>query len=154
MPSTAPENNEFFSYSYYADTFICSPSPDPQSEGIWKQVLTRGFPTYRAQAQLVSDPDTGKIFLFGGYTNSQFVRDKKHPISRSFADLWWLRLDMRGEDGAEGAGFFEGVDLDEEARTAKVGPWQRCFNCGSAGPWKKCGGELPCRTGVPHSFRW
>ena len=39
-------------------------------------------------------------------------------------------------------GFFEGVDLEEEARTAKAGPWQRCFTCGSAGPWKKCGGEF------------
>lgn len=140
-PSIAPENDEYFGYSYYADTFIYEPSRDSSSQGIWKQVLTRGFPTYRAQAHLASDPDTGKIFLFGGYTNSQFVRDRKHPIARTFSDLWWLRLDVNDPEGGESVGFFEDVDLEEEARTAKAGPWQRCFNCGSAGPWKKCGGE-------------
>ncbi|KAH8077510.1 hypothetical protein BXZ70DRAFT_902237 [Cristinia sonorae] len=141
IPCVSPEVDEHFSYSYYADTYVYTSSPDPQSSGTWKQVLTRGFPTYRAQAALVSDPATGKIFLFGGYTNAQFVRDKKHVIARSFGDLWWLRLDVAGTD-AEGddPGYFRGVDLDEDARTAKVGPWQRCFNCGSAGPWKKCGG--------------
>ena len=30
----------------------------------------------------------------------------------------------------------------EEARTAKQGPWRRCYSCGSTGPWKKCGGLL------------
>jgi hypothetical protein len=49
--------------------------------------------------------------------------------------VWQLRLDVPGGD-------FEGVDLDEEARTEKAGPWQRCFTCGDAGMWKKCSGEL------------
>ena len=48
--------------------------------------------------------------------------------------MWQLRLDVPEGD-------FEGVDLDEEARTAKAGPWQRCFTCGDAGMWKKCSGE-------------
>lgn len=52
---------------------------------------------------------------------------------RSYADLWQLRLDLPGGD-------FDKVNLEEEARTAKAGPWQRCFTCGTAGPWKKCGG--------------
>lgn len=62
------------------------------------------------------------------------MRSRKGTVSRSFGDLWQLCIDQPG-------GFFEGVDLDEEARTAQAGPWQRCFTCGSAGPWKKCGGE-------------
>ena len=45
-----------------------------------------------------------------------------------------LRLDTPG-------GHFAEVDLADEARTAHVGPWETCFNCGSTGPWKKCGGE-------------
>ncbi|KAF8581950.1 hypothetical protein K439DRAFT_1618627 [Ramaria rubella] len=128
LPTFYAATNDSFSYTYYADTFILDPSTLR-----WKQVLTRGFPTYRAQAQLVSDPTTGKTFLFGGYTNTEFV-PSCHYISRSFSDLWQLKMDVKG-------GYFEGVDLEEEARTAEAGPWQRCFNCGCAGPWKKCGGE-------------
>lgn len=64
--------------------------------------------------------------------------DKKHS-SRSYGDLWQLKLECPG-------GWFEGVDLEEEARTAKAGPWQRCFGCGSAGPWKKCGGMSALRA--------
>ncbi|KAJ6564110.1 hypothetical protein B0H19DRAFT_1209820 [Mycena capillaripes] len=78
-----------------------------------KQVLMRGFPTYRAESIFLTDAKTGKIFLFGGYKNT---------ISRRFVDLWQLRLDVPGE-------FFQGVYLEEEARTATAGPWQRCFSC-------------------------
>ena len=63
--------------------------------------------------------------------------------------MWQLCLDEPG-------GYFEGVDLDEEARTAKAGPWQRCFACGCAGPWKKCGGEyhgLEIRRQLKHPSR-
>ena len=55
-------------------------------------------------------------------------------MSRAFGDIWQLRLDMSG-------GYFEGIDIEEEARTAKAGPWRRCFNCGGAGYWKRCSGE-------------
>jgi hypothetical protein len=42
-----------------------------------------------------------------------------------------------------GGGFDEGdVDVAEEAKTARVGPWQRCFACGAVGKWRKCGGEF------------
>ncbi|KAJ7110628.1 hypothetical protein C8R44DRAFT_883758 [Mycena epipterygia] len=126
-------------YSYYADTFIA----DANSSGssalapmVWKQVLTRGFPTYRAESTLVTDTKTGKVFLFGGYKNHVFVPSRNAaPLSdsRNFTDLWQLRLSLPG-------GFFDGVDVEEEARTAKAGPWQRCFTCGSTGPWKRCGG--------------
>ncbi|KAJ7624551.1 hypothetical protein FB45DRAFT_1005464 [Roridomyces roridus] len=120
-----------------------NPSPSPVS---WRQVLTRGFPAYRAQSWLVIDSKTGKIYLFSGYKNTTYVPSKgsnsenkdkdKHkpkPSSRSFVDLWQLKLDLPGVH-------FTGVDLEEEARTAVVGPWQRCFACGSTGPWRKCGG--------------
>ncbi|KAJ7714618.1 hypothetical protein B0H16DRAFT_1667202 [Mycena metata] len=99
-------------------------------------VLTRGFPTYRADSTLVTDSKTGKTFLFGGYKNTTYVPSKNGgpSDSRSFVDLWQLRLDLPGG--------FERVDLEEAARTAKAGPWQRCFACGSTGPWKRCGGNL------------
>ncbi|KIJ53308.1 hypothetical protein M422DRAFT_155475 [Sphaerobolus stellatus SS14] len=125
--------NQLFDYAYLADTFLYDPSTSR-----WKQILTRGFPTYRAQAHLISDPDTGKIYLFGGYTNSEFIYSRHH-IARSFGDLWQLRVDMDG-------GFYEEVDPEEEARTAKAGPWQRCFNCGAAGYYKKCGGACGGRA--------
>ncbi|KAJ7020192.1 hypothetical protein C8F04DRAFT_309083 [Mycena alexandri] len=134
-------------YTYYADTFIGSMNPTASSPPSkrppisWKQVLTRGFPTYRADSTLVTDSKTGKTFLFGGYKNTTYVPSKNTgpSDSRSFMDLWQLRLDLPG-------GFFEGVDLEEEARTAKVGPWQRCFACGSTGPWKRCGGSCNGRV--------
>ncbi|GBE88798.1 hypothetical protein SCP_1402030 [Sparassis crispa] len=105
-------------------------SPTPK----WKHVLTRGFLTYRAQATLLTDPATGRMFLFGGYINTDWVPSGKHKRTRSFGDVWQFRVDVPG-------GFFEEVDMDDEERTALVGPWQKCFSCGSIGPWKKCGGE-------------
>lgn len=135
------------SFSYFADTFIFddSPSTNPSSSldpaPKWKQVLTRGFPTYRCQAHLLADPDTGKMYMFGGFTNTTFVPECRQAWNkgpgRSFGDLWQLKIDMQG-------GCFEGVDLAEEARTATNGPWRRCYNCSSAGSWKKCGGECSC----------
>ncbi|KAF8581947.1 hypothetical protein K439DRAFT_188605 [Ramaria rubella] len=134
LPSLFKATQDFFGYTYYADTFVFDPRTSK-----WKQVLTRGFPTYRAQAQLVTNPANGKVFLFGGYTNTEFVPSRATNSSRSFADVWQLKLDMEG-------GFFEDVDLAEEARTARAGPWQRCFYCGSTGPWKKCGGTCNGRV--------
>jgi hypothetical protein len=75
-----------------------------------------------------------KTFMFGGYTNSDFVPSRNDFSSRHFGDLWQLMIDEPG-------GGFDGVDDAEERRTAKAGPWQRCFACGSAGKWSKCGGE-------------
>ncbi|CAL1705913.1 unnamed protein product [Somion occarium] len=143
LPADYVEEGKKFSFTYFADTFIYIPpsasSPSATSAPKWKHVLTRGFPTYRAQAQLFTDPDTGKIYLFGGYTNSQFVPDKKHEISRSFSDVWQLKINIPG-------GYFDDVDLEEETKTAMAGPWQRCFNCGNAGRWKKCGGSCGGRA--------
>jgi hypothetical protein len=76
-------------FSYYADTFIFN-----YATLSWKQVLTRGFPTYRAQSHLLSDPSTGKTFLVGGYTNLDYVPSRKKFISRSFDDLWQLCIDQ------------------------------------------------------------
>lgn len=135
--------NNFFPFSYYADTFMYFPPPPPStrsifppSSGKWKHVLTPGFPTYRAQSQLHTDPATGKMYLFGGYVNTDSVPSRKTYNSRTFGDLWQLRVDAPG-------GFFDekDVDLEEERKTAMVGPWQRCFTCGSTGRWKKCGGS-------------
>jgi hypothetical protein len=123
-----PEARKNFTFSYYADTFLFDVSTSK-----WKQVVTRGFPTYRSQAQLFADPTTGKTFLFGGYTNTDYVASRKNTISHTFGDLWQLCIDEPG-------GFFEGVDYEEEARTANVGPWQRCFTCGRTGQYQKCGG--------------
>ncbi|KAG6906801.1 hypothetical protein DXG01_012049 [Tephrocybe rancida] len=149
IPTYIPSKNQGFDYSYFADTFVYMP-PDPArpppitpltsptvtdaaQQSKWKQVLTRGFPTYRCQARLMADPATGKTYLFGGFTNTDYVPSRGDYISRTFGDVWQLKMDEPG-------GYFEGVDLEEEARTAKAGPWQRCFSCGDTGPWKKCGG--------------
>jgi hypothetical protein len=124
-----------YGFTYFADTFMFDPSTFA-----WTQIITRGFPTYRAEAQLLSDPSTGKTYLFGGFANSDYIAHKKHLMTRTFADLWELKIDMPG-------GGFEGVDLEEEKRTARAGPWQRCFACGAAGLWMKCGGKEMCLFG-------
>ncbi|KAJ7776232.1 hypothetical protein B0H16DRAFT_1407244 [Mycena metata] len=139
-------------YSYLADTFIYDMGPATKPDAValasaeptlsapkWKQVLTPGFPTYRCQAQLTCDPATGRTYMFGGWTNSQFIPTHTKLKSRSFGDLWELRLDVPG-------GHFEEVDVEEEARVAQSGPWQRCFSCAAAGPWKKCGGSCNGRV--------
>jgi hypothetical protein len=117
-----------YSFTYYADTFIFC--PDTFS---FKHILTPGFPTYRAESSLVHHPASGKTYLFGGFANTEYVDDKKRVLTRTFADLWELRVDMPG-------GGFEEVNLEEEKRSASLGPWKRCFSCGSAGRWNKCGG--------------
>ncbi|KAF7371251.1 hypothetical protein MSAN_00760900 [Mycena sanguinolenta] len=145
-----PGREVIFPYSYFADTFIYDMTPSPPTSADsaseptlsapkWKQVLTPGFPTYRCQAHLQCDPATGRTYMFGGWTNCQFIPTRSKLMSRSFGDLWELRLDMDG-------GHFEEVDFEEEARVAKAGPWQRCFACASAGPWKKCGGSCKGRV--------
>lgn len=132
LPTDSLPLNQKFAFSYYADTFIYNASS--LTDRKWRQVMTRGFPTYRAQAQLIADPESGRIFLFGGFTNNDYVPSRHNVISRAFGDVWELRIDLPG-------GHFEGVDLALEGRTAQLGPWQRCFTCGSAGPWRKCGGR-------------
>ncbi|KAJ7640081.1 hypothetical protein DFH06DRAFT_1053126 [Mycena polygramma] len=135
IPSLAgPVQSPFF-FSYYADTFILASSPAAAPAPAWQHVLARGFPTYRAQAHLAVDPATGRTFLFGGHVDAAYIpsRSADATTQRVFGDLWELRLDVPG-------GGFAAVDVEDEARTARVGPWQRCFACGSVGPWKKCGG--------------
>lgn len=108
-------------------------------------MLTRGFPTYRAAGKFVVDDTTGKTYLFSGYVNTEYLpSDKGDGSSRSFGDIWELRVDVPGS-GWENAR----VDLEDEARNAAAGPWQRCFTCGDFGSCKKCGGasrpSLLCR---------
>lgn len=59
--ATAVDAQTVYSYSFYGDTFIF----DPETK-LWKHVLTRGFPSYRAMAQFAIDPRTGKTYLYGG----------------------------------------------------------------------------------------
>ena len=150
MTTVYREKSISFQFAYLADTFVYE-SPDSEqpypssmssstpipasavSHPKWRQVITHGFPTYRCTAQLVTDTDTGKMYLFGGYVNSDFIPCRPDVVSKPFGDLWELRLDVPG-------GHFDAVNLEEEIRTAKAGPYQRCFACGNAGPWKKCGG--------------
>ena len=131
--------NRHFNYLYYADTFVFN-----HTTSSWKQVLTRGFPTYRAQSHLLSNPSTGKTYLVGGYTNLDWVPSRKKFVTRSFDDLWQLCIDEPG-------GYFEVGDFENDAKTAQAGPWQRCFACSSVGQWRKCGGahyglEMKCRV--------
>ncbi|KAJ6549143.1 hypothetical protein DFH09DRAFT_989119 [Mycena vulgaris] len=150
LPTFVLEQGMQFNFSYFADTFVYdmtppAPAPDSQTKEPtlgapkWKQVLTHGFPTYRCQAQLACDPETGRTYLFGGWTNIQYVPTRTKLLSRSYGDLWELRLDESG-------GHFEEANAEEELRSARAGPWQRCFSCAAAGPWKKCGGSCKGRV--------
>ncbi|KAH9942131.1 uncharacterized protein BXZ73DRAFT_40844 [Epithele typhae] len=133
---TLHDRRFYFHFSYYADTFVLETKPADNSPPYWRQVITRGWPTYRAQCKLVADPDTGEMYLFGGYTNSEYIKGRRDVITRPYGDLWQLRLDVPG-------GGFEDVDLAEETRSARAGPWRRCFGCGAGGPGaglKKCAG--------------
>ncbi|VDB85532.1 unnamed protein product [Peniophora sp. CBMAI 1063] len=127
-------------FQYFADTFMLDMSTraSPDDPLRWKQVLTRGFPTYRANTRLITDPATGKTFLYGGYTSHEYL--PFYERSRCFSDIWQLKVDVMN-------GYFEDVDVEEEARSAKAGPWQRCFTCGSTGrSWKRCGGSCSGRA--------
>lgn len=127
-----PERGVNFTFAYYADTYLWNPA-----DRKWTQVLTRGFPTYRAQARMVVDKESGRSFLFGGYTNSDFV-PSDHVVSRAFNDLWELKIDF--EDGR--GGIVDRVaELGGEERTAVMGPWGTCFCCGAVGQWRMCGGS-------------
>ncbi|KAJ6487382.1 hypothetical protein C8R47DRAFT_1276978, partial [Mycena vitilis] len=149
LPTRVVEQRDIlFHYSYFADTFLYDMTPsnptDPEEKRTlkapkWKQVLTFGFPTYRCQAQLAYDRDTGRMYVFGGFTNNQYIPTRPNLLSRSFADLFELRIDEPG-------GHFEEVNVEEEVRSAKAGPWQRCFSCAAAGPWRKCGGTCKGRV--------
>ncbi|KAK7065084.1 hypothetical protein R3P38DRAFT_3302407 [Favolaschia claudopus] len=145
----ADGREEEFPYSYVADTFVydtlrsATATADflepTRSAPRWKQVLTPGFPTYRCQAHMQCDPATGRTYMFGGWTNTLYIPTQSKLMARTFGDLWELRVNVEG-------GHFEEVDVEEEARVARAGPWQRCFSCGAAGPWKKCGGSCKGRV--------
>ncbi|TRM62012.1 hypothetical protein BD626DRAFT_404787 [Schizophyllum amplum] len=135
LMTIVPEANVNFNFSYFADTFVCDLSPTPH----WRQVLTAGFPTYRAQPTLVADPDTGDLYMFGGFANSDYVPVHGTMWSRTYGDLWKLTIAPPGKT-------LPGVNMAEEARTARAGPWQRCFTCGAAGNWRKCGGSCKGRA--------
>ncbi|KAL7275702.1 hypothetical protein RUND412_001344 [Rhizina undulata] len=130
-----PDRGINFTFAYYADTFLW----DAETRK-WCQVLTRGFPTYRAQSRLIVDEAAGKTYLFGGYTNSDFV-PSNHVVSRAFNDLWELKVDVPG--GGIDESNREKELGTEEQRTAVMGPWGVCFCCGVVGEWKMCGGT--CR---------
>jgi Galactose oxidase, central domain len=135
FPTLWADESYIDGFAYYGDTFISYPTSS-DSPLKWKHILTRGFPSYRAQAQLVSDPVTGKTFLFGGYTGRGLSPSGSSGMIGTFGDIWQLRIDEPG-------GYFEGVDFEEESRTARPGPWQRCFTCACVGPFaKKCGGKF------------
>ena len=118
-----PERDANLGFAYYADTYVWHPKT-----GKWAQVLTRGFPTYRARGKLLFDAGSGKTYMFGGYTNADFALSKR-TYARMFNDLWELKLDV--EDG----------ELVDEERTAVMGPWGTCFDCGKVGLWGMCGGS-------------
>ncbi|KAJ6616607.1 hypothetical protein B0H10DRAFT_2164590 [Mycena sp. CBHHK59/15] len=133
LPTIILEQNMQFKYSYFVDTFMYDMTPSPTlSAPKWKQVLTHGFPTYRCQVQLACDPETGRTYLFGGFTNNQYIPTRTKLFSRSFGDLWELRID-------EPRGHFDEANIEEELQSVKAVPSQRCFSCAAAGPWKKCG---------------
>jgi hypothetical protein len=72
-----------------------------------------------------------KMYLFGGYINSNFIPCHLDFVSKPLHDPWELWFGVPG-------GYFNIIDL-EEIRTAKIGPYQRCFACSNM---KGCGGSF------------
>ncbi|KAH6911813.1 hypothetical protein BKA70DRAFT_1268556, partial [Coprinopsis sp. MPI-PUGE-AT-0042] len=152
--TSAPQKYRQYDFAYFADTFMLdldlseypitvpsSPShdsPPPDALQIkhakWRQVLTPGFPTYRCHCQLLTDRDTGKMYMIGGFTNDDWMSENHEFTRTSFGDLWQLRVNLPG-------GWYSDVNVEDEWKTARAGPWKRCFTCGSAGLWKRCGGS-------------
>lgn len=63
MSNVTDENGRerSWQFQYFADTFMLdmgSRASQPDEPLRWKHVLTRGFPTYRANSKLVTDPAT------------------------------------------------------------------------------------------------
>ncbi|KZW03705.1 hypothetical protein EXIGLDRAFT_634947 [Exidia glandulosa HHB12029] len=117
-----------FRYSYFGDTLLFDPTTR-----IWKHVLVKGFPSYRALSSLVCDPDDGKVYIFGGYTNCEYVPANR-GIIRVYSDLWQLKIDMPG-------GNWNPKDLERDIRSERNGPWRKCYTCANVGiSWQKCGG--------------
>lgn len=93
------------------------------TDGTW------GFTTYRSSL-LTANDDTGRMYLFGGSTNTiRAPSGKDAHTLRSFRDLWELRLDGPG-------GHWDEVSLSDE-RSAQMGLWQKCFNCRNTGFYKE-----------------
>ncbi|KAH8108389.1 hypothetical protein DFH11DRAFT_1516950 [Phellopilus nigrolimitatus] len=126
--SSAMDDKSMFHFSFFGDAFVM----DPETK-MWQHVITKGFPSYRAMAALCCDPETGVTYLYGGYTNTDYVPSKS-VTSRVFGDIWQLKLDMAG-------GHLTENDLRRDARMETMGPWRRCFTCGECGTsYSKCGG--------------
>ncbi|KAI0823483.1 hypothetical protein BC628DRAFT_1324930 [Trametes gibbosa] len=137
LPYIVESSGMSFGFNYFSDTFVLDRSASGAPR--WKQVITGNFPTYRAQGQLITDPASGRMYLFGGYTNTDWVPTGNHDLTRSYGDVWQLRLDVSG-------GLFDEVDWEDERRGAQLGPWMACYSCGSVGVWKKCGGTCDRRV--------
>ncbi|KAG8989145.1 hypothetical protein FRB90_002379 [Tulasnella sp. 427] len=74
--SSASEGTGF---TYFGDTFAWNPETNS-----WSQVITRGFPTYRAAADLFTDEETGRTYLFGGYTNTSYTPSSRNAPAQRF----------------------------------------------------------------------
>ncbi|KAI0628679.1 hypothetical protein C8Q77DRAFT_1220832 [Trametes polyzona] len=116
-----------FGLNHFSDTFILDHSGPGHPR--WRKVIIGNFPTYRAQGQLVVDPATGRTYLFGGYTNTDWIPTGKHDLTRSYGELWEFR----------------GLDWEDDRRAALLGPWMSCYACRSIGVWKRCGGASSLR---------
>jgi hypothetical protein len=53
--------SRIFDFTYFGDTYM-----HDYNTNTWKQVLTRGFPSYRAQSNMMVDEATGKMYIYGG----------------------------------------------------------------------------------------
>lgn len=61
MTTSLADMDKAFYFAFFGETYLL----DPETQ-IWQHVLTRGFPSYRAQSSFLVDEATGKTYLYGG----------------------------------------------------------------------------------------
>ncbi|KAG8962393.1 hypothetical protein FRC00_009686 [Tulasnella sp. 408] len=67
----------------------------------------------------------------------QWLDESRDTAAQTFNDLWELSIEVPGSK-------FKESDFEVDDRFSKLGPWKRCFTCGSVGRWLTCAGA--CRN--------
>lgn len=72
-------------FTFFGDSFLF----DPETK-LWEHVIAKGFPSYRAQASMAVDEDTGFTYLYGGKHTTPFAQ-KYHVLTDHWSRILRLR---------------------------------------------------------------